>query len=254
MQLVNQPFLLTGTHPDHACLLLHGLGGGVYEHQLLGEHLHQQGLTAQAMLYPGHDCPAPRMPRSTWEQWYECILQSYEQLSQSYSKVSLIGFSTGCPLALHLAATYPVHKLVLLAPYVRIRSFKYYLWPAETYLSSIGQFIEDIPRFRLPIRDPAMQRAAKKAVFFRSFNLPAVRSAMELIEQVKLELPSITAPTLIIQSPKDTVIDPAGAEWVYQALGSTTKDLYWLTESDHTVSLDVERQDVFAKVGAFLAD
>lgn len=193
--LVNTPFFLTGSGSgDRACLLLHGLGGGVYEMQLLGEYLHRMGMTVQAIAYPGHDRPAAKMPASSWQQWYGHIQNCYQQLAQTYDQIDLIGFSTGCPLALHLAATYPIQRLVLLAPYLLIRRQWYYLLPLEAYICSIGHLMTDVPRFRLPISDPKLRRLAEEIVFFRTFNLSAVRSAMSLIQQVKPKLPQIQTP------------------------------------------------------------
>jgi carboxylesterase len=251
-KLTNTPFLLTGTNPDHAILLLHGLGGGVYEMQLLGEYLHQLGFTVQGIAYPGHDQPEPKMPASTWQEWYEHVLKTYQQLSNLYPNITVVGFSTGCPLALHLASQFPVHKLVLLSPYLLIRRQWYLLMPVENYIFALDWLIKDVPRLRLPIFDPEMQRQAMEVVFYRTFNIPSVRSAMELIEQVKPAISQIKTPTLIIQSPKDTVVDPSGAEYLEQHLGSPQKKLVWLQNSDHVVSLDSERNQVFAEVGAFL--
>ncbi|MEO1134538.1 MAG: carboxylesterase, partial [Cyanobacteria bacterium J06639_1] len=97
--LSNQPFLLEA-EGDRACLLMHGLGGGAYEMQQLGTHLHQEGWTVRCSLYPGHDRPAPAMPDSTWEQWYDCVLSEYQTLAATYSEVAVVGFSTGCVLGL----------------------------------------------------------------------------------------------------------------------------------------------------------
>lgn len=253
MKLSNQPFLLESATSDRACLLLHGLGGGVYEMQLLGEHLHQHGFTVQGINYPGHDRPAAKMPASTWRQWYDHIVENYQILVQTYAKVSIIGFSTGCPLALYLAANNPVDSLVLLSPFLSIRHEWYYLLRPETYLFSIGHFIAEVPRLKgLPIQDKMMLELAQEAAFFQTFNLATVRSAIELINTVKPLLPTIDAPTLIVQSPKDTVVDPEGARKIYQQLGSQKKKLYWLQKSDHTISLDVERDDVFDKIQDFL--
>jgi carboxylesterase len=251
IMLTNKPFLLSGD-PTHACLLLHGLGGGAYEMQGLGEHLNQLGLTVQGILYPGHDQPAQKMPRSRWQDWYAHSLQVYQTLAQTYARVSLVGFSTGCPLGLYLAAQHPVFKLVMLAPYIRLRSEWYYGLPLETYINTLGWLIQDVPRFRLPTFDPVREKEAREVAFFRTFNLAAVSSAMELIEQVKPQLPAIQAPTLIIQSPKDTVVDPAGATFLYNQLGTKDKQLYWLQTSDHIMTLDRERDVVLLKVGEFL--
>jgi len=252
--LQNQPFFLKSDRRRQACLLLHGLGGGAYEMQLLGHYLHEvHGLAVQAISYPGHDCPAAAMPASTWQAWYAHIEATYQSLAQSYAGVSVVGFSTGCPLGLHLAAAYPLAKLVLLCPYLALRWQWFYLLPLEVWLFSLGWLIREVPRWRLPLRDPAMRQRVEEVVFYRTFNLAAVRSAIALIEQVKAELPRITTPTLILQAQQDSIVDPAGAQIIYDRLGSSMKTLHWLPESDHIIPLDLERDQVFAEVGQFLA-
>jgi carboxylesterase len=141
----------------------------------------------------------------------------------------------------------------LLSPYFAIRRYWFLLVPPEEYLNSIvGKLIEDVPRLKLPIADRAMRTSAEAIAFFQSFNLSAVRSAGELIALAKADLPTIQAPTLIIQSPKDTVVEPSGAEFVYQTIGATDKRLHWLKQSDHIIPLDVERDQVFHEVASFL--
>ncbi len=254
--LKNAPFYLTAGSNAPACLMLHGLGGGIYEMQLLAEHLHQQGFTVEGANYPGHDRPTPTMPTSTWQQWYAHVLERYQRLKQQHSTVYVVGFSTGCILGLHLAATQAteqaVDKLVLMSPYFAIRHEWYYILRPEAYLFSIGKWITNVPRRRLPIRDRAMLQQAEAAAFFMTFNLAAVRSANELIAQVKTEVPQITVPSLILQSPKDSVVDPAGAQWLVEHLGARDNQLIWLTQSDHAIALDSERSVVFQAVTQFL--
>ncbi len=249
-QLSNEPFLLTGS--SQACLFLHGLGGGIYQMRLLAEHLNQSGLTVNGINFPGHDQPVRQMPRSHWQDWFNHTLRAYQQLTTQYASVSVVGFSTGCLVGLHLAATYPVDKLVLLSPFMAIKHEWYYGFRPEIYLKTLGLAIENVWRKRLPIRDPEMLKLAEASIYFRTFNLPSVRSALELIEQVKHDLPQIDRPTLIIQSPKDTVVDPAGATLIYQTLNSQSKTLYWLKQSDHMIMMDRERDEVFTQVRQFL--
>jgi carboxylesterase len=249
--LKNEPFILEASR-QQVCLLLHGLGGGTYEMQLLGEYLHSKGLSVQAINYPGHDRPATKMPASSWQDWYGHICNTYESLAKRYDNVHVVGFSTGCPLALYLATEFSIKKLVLLSPFFAIRREWFYLLPPEAYLYSLGQFIDDVPRRHPPIREQQMRRYAEQAAYFRTFNLPSVRSAFELIDQVKVMLPKICVPTLIIQSPRDSVVDPSGATFLYDHLGSPTKKLHWLKHSDHAIALDNEREDVFKLTFNFL--
>jgi carboxylesterase len=252
MALENKPFFLKGD-PSRACLLLHGLGGGAYELQYLGEYLYQLGWTVQGILYPGHDRPASKMPVSTWPQWYDHVLTTYYLLAQQYADIVLVGLSTGCPLALHLASHHPVYKLVMLSPYLKLRSYWYYGLPLETYLRTIGYLIPDVPRLRLPIFDRNKHKIAWKVAFYHSFNLAAVRSAMNLIELVKPKLCMIQSPTLIMQPCQDTVVAPSGAQYLYDHLGSSEKELLWLENSDHVITLDRQRDLVFHEVGEFLS-
>lgn len=250
MALENKPFFLKGDL-SHACLMLHGLGGGTYEMQFLGEFLNQRGLTVQGILYPGHDKPG-NMPRSRWQDWYAHSLETYQTLAQTYERISVVGFSTGCPLGLYLASEQPVHQMVMLAPYLRLKSEWYYGLPLETYVKTFGWLITDVPRMGLPIFDANMRQQALKAAFSRTFNIGSVQSAMELIEQVKPRLSAIQNPMLIIQSRKDHVVDPAGASYLYEQIGSAEKKLYWLEDSDHIITLDRDRQEVYERVGEFM--
>ncbi|BCX12811.1 MAG: carboxylesterase [Thermosynechococcus sp.] len=252
VSLVNLPFFYGHGAGDRACLLLHGLGGGAYELQLLGEVLYETGWTVQGILYPGHDRPRAQMPPSTWPQWYEAAVSAFEALRESYSTVAVVGFSTGGTLALHLARHYSIDALVLLAPFLRIYRPWFLPITPERLVQSLGQWIPWVPRRSLPLRDRTVRQAAEAACFFKSFNLQAVRSALDLIAQVEQELPMITTPTLILQSRADTIVAPQGAQRIYEDLGSPDKELHWLKDSDHLLPLDVEREQVFAKVVAFL--
>lgn len=248
----NVPFVYPGDEEkDHAVLLLHGLGGGAFEHVLLGRHLNQHGFTVEAINYPGHDRPHWRMPASCWTDWYSAVVEAWERLRARHSRVSVGGFSTGCLLGLHLAVMHPVESLVLMSPFLAIRRYWFYLLPPEVYLHSVGPFVREVPRRPLPIRDPVVRRAASKATWLRTLNLDAARSATRLISLVKRELPTVSTPALVIMSRRDTVVDPSGAVLLHERLGSPVKRLLWLDRSDHLVPLDVEREVVFREALAW---
>jgi carboxylesterase len=235
--------------------MLHGLGGGVYEMRMLAERLHQQGFTVAAINYPGHDKKANRMPVSNWQAWYQHAEETYLMLRKTHSKVNLVGFSTGCPLALHLAAHYandlPVHKLVMLSPFFKIRQHWYLPVKAERLVNPLTRCIPNIPRLTLPIKDPHMRKLAQQAAYFQTFNTACVGSALELIGLVKPQLHSIQAPMLIIQSRQDQVVCPSGAELLLNEIASAEKRLIWLEESDHIIVLDCERTLVIESVLQF---
>ena len=239
--LTNESFFLQN-RDDHACLLLHGLGGGSYEMQLLGEYLYQAGYSVQAFNYPGHESELVKMPPSTWQQWYTAIEEKYHKLYLEYGSVSVIGFSTGCPLALNLATHHPLKNIVLLSPFFAIKKPWYSPFKTEAYLPLLMSVLKEVPRVK-----------GKNYLGLATFNLESVKSALELIKLVKTKLDQVTIPTLIIQSPSDSVVDPSGATFLYDNLSSVAdKQLSWLERSDHIITLDVERERVFQEVKAFL--
>lgn len=255
LNLNNEPFYWLGHQPEishQAVLLLHGLGGGSYELRPVAERLRALGISVKGINYPGHDKPLTRMPSSTWQEWYAHIEASYQELSQTHRNVSLIGFSTGCPLALKFSHQYPIDKLILLSPFLDIK--RHFRFPLAPFITPISRYLEHVPRFGLPIQDRAMRQQAQAIAFMQSFNLRAVSSALELIQDVKPLIPNLQNPTLIIQSPLDTVVDPQGAEYLMQHLGSTQKKLHWLKKSNHIITLDVEREEVFEQILAFLSE
>jgi carboxylesterase len=66
-------------------------------------------------------------------------------------------------------------------------------------------------------------------------------------------LPSITVPTLVMQSIREHTVEPESAQFIYNNLGSSDKKLVWLKKSGHIITLDAERELVFEEIGRFLA-
>ncbi|MGD1850710.1 MAG: alpha/beta hydrolase [Cyanophyceae cyanobacterium] len=259
----NEPFLLEGADDrSTACLILHGLGGGPFECGLLAPFLNNQGWTVQAIAYPGHDYRPDdgRMPDSRWEEWLVKAIKTYDSLVATYGKVTDNGFSTGCPLALALALRYreaqPGAGVVLMAPFMAIAQPRWIPIPGIAAIANrlLGNLVGEITRGKLSINDAEIRAVAEKACYFKTFNLRAVNSALDLIDTVKPKLGALNQPTLIFQSTQDSVVDPRGAQWIFDSLSSDNKTLHWLEKSGHILPLDCDRDFIFDKIQAFLVD
>jgi carboxylesterase len=250
--LDNQPFQVVAT-PDRsrAVLCLHGLGGGPYEMRPLAPLLLNLGWTVEAIAYPGHDQPGPKMPNSRWEDWYQAAETAFDRLAQSHAQVVVIGFSTGCPLALRLALQRSIGGLVLLSPFMAIVRPAAWLPSAEQLLPWVYPLLKEVPRSALAIADPEGRAAADRVAPYRSFHLGAVQSALALIQQVRPRLGEITVPTLIVQPKRDRVVNPQGALYLFESLGSSSKRLCWLEKSDHILTLDYDREQAFQEIATF---
>jgi carboxylesterase len=243
-----------GTVESPSCLALHGLGGGPYEIGPLIDALRAQGLRVEAPILPGHEPSGPIMPASSWRDWAKASEAAFDTLAASGGPVVVIGFSTGGTLALRLATRRPVVRMVLLAPFLAIRYSGLIPLRPASYLRHLAKVIPDLPRRPPAVRDPVMRRWASRHDGFRTFNLHATISALELIDEVRPLVCEITTPTLIIQGRLDTVVEPSNARWLHNRLGATTKGLMILPRSDHLVALDRDRHRAIAATVEFVRD
>jgi carboxylesterase len=192
------------------------------------------------------------MPSSRWEDWYAAVEDGYDALASGGGPVCVVGFSTGGTLALRLATRRPVARQVLLAPFLAIRYSGWIPLRPASYLRHVARVIVNLRRRAPAVRDRAMRRWAAQTDRFRTFNLHAALSALELIDAVEREVPEIRVPTLIIQGRRDTVVEPANATWLYNNLGAAEKTRRIMERSDHLLALDSEREAVIAETLTFL--
>ncbi len=247
--LENKPFTLPGR--GGSVLLVHGLGGGPYEVQWLGEALHERtGLTVRATHLPGHEAPARRMPASGYEEWTAAVIDEVALLSRD-GPVHLVGFSTGGTISLRVAETVPLEgRLVLLAPFLDIHRPRFLPVRPEALLDLFSG-LHVVPRRGPRLRDKALQREVERCLPFATMNLDAARSAKALSELAMRDIASVRAPVLILQGARDAVVNAGSAARIEAALRGERR-LVILPESDHLLTLDSERERVFDEVTAFL--
>jgi carboxylesterase len=243
----------TKIDPDgpHSVLVLHGLGGGRFELAPLIDALEEAGCRVASPVLPGHAVDGSIMPASNWEDWIKTAELTYDELASFGRPVVVVGFSTGGTLALLLATRRPVARLILLAPFLAIRYVGLIPFRPASYIGPIARILPNLPRRSPPARDREARRLLEKVVRFRTFSLKATLSALELIERVKPLVGQIQTPTLILQGKLDSVVDPAGAVWLFNHLSSPDKELSWFLKSDHLLALDHERALVVAMARDF---
>ena len=235
-----------------AVLVFHGLGGGPYELQPLIDVLRDAGRRVEAPTLPGHDGPGPVMPASTWVEWTLAAQNWFDQLALEGRPVAAVGFSTGAVIAIHLAMRRPVERLALIAPFFAIRYTGWLPFRTGLVVRTLARVVPNLRRRSPAVREPEARRRLATLDRFRTFSLPAAASALELIEAVEPTLPTITAPTLILQGAHDTVVEPGRAGRLLDRLGSPRKRLVTLERSDHLAFHDLDRDRALAEVVAFL--
>ena len=238
-----EPFFLQGG--KHGVILTHGFTGTPAEMLLLGRYLHAQGYTVLGIRLAGHGTTPEALARTGREEWYDSICDGYSLLSGGCDKISLVGQAMGGLLTLKLAANAAIYRAAVLAAPIFIH--------------------EDRHLYRLPPREKCAGRYKHK----RRRNLPgipdicnnsygemplvSVHELLDLIDDVKIELPRVHCPLLIFQGHNDHTVKERSAQYIYRRSGSEEKEIYWLDNSGHLISLDCQRQEAFEKIADFLA-
>jgi carboxylesterase len=80
----------------------------------------------------------------------------------------------------------------------------------------------------------------------------AAHEALNLIEEVKRGLLEVTCPLRILYSHGDRSIHPRSAQFVYDRVASTDKELVDLQKSGHVITMDTEWEQVAAASHRFI--
>ncbi len=237
-----EPFLLFGG--KKGALLIHGFTGSPSEMRLLGDHLHRENYTVMAPRLSGHGTTPEDMAGTCWQHWYSSVLDAYHLLAAYCDEIVVIGLSMGGLLALELAVNEIVSKIICLSVPIYIAEKRL------PFLPFAALFADFIPKRRKAIA--GLDR--RYSVCYQRTPLKSVKSLLKLIEHVRGQLSHVTLPLLIVQSRVERTVVPASAQFIYDHVQAHPKKLVWLKKSGHIVTLDIERDKVFAEIDQFLTE
>ena len=239
-----EPFLLQGG--SHGVLLIHGFTGNPAELLLLGQHLQSQGFTVLSIRLAGHAINEKDLAHMSKEDWIASTLDGYSILRGCCDKISIVGHSMGALLSLHLAAmkNIKIYRLVTLAAPIFIdESLNLNLLPPRE--QSQGRFVRKARR-NLKNVPPAVNRT------YRLMPLISIHELLDLIEIVKNELSKVNAPILILQGKEDRTVKVESAEYIYDNVVSSEKQIKFLEEMGHLLPLREGRDYIFEITARFL--
>jgi len=226
-------------------LLIHGFTGAPTEMRLIGDYLHQRGLTVSGPLLPGHGTTIEDMNRTPWTAWVGCAERSLTHLRDHCETVFVGGLSMGALLTLYLAAHRPdLPGAIIYSPAT---------WVANRLLFLSPLFKHLIPSRPKPGESDLTDPEAELRLWHYDENpLFAAHELLKLIRQVRRLLPQVICPLLVIHSTSDTAIHPTSAQRTYEGAGSSDKELITLHNSGHCLTVDSEWEFVAQKTHEFI--
>jgi carboxylesterase len=217
----------------------------------LARHLHAAGWTVRAPLLPGHGRTLDAFARATGDEWRAAVHDALAEVRARHAHVVLVGVSMGGALATALVADAPPNerpdRLVLLAPYLATPRAIRAAAAAHGLVALVAPWIES--RNPRSIRDAAARAAS------RGYGVVAPHLLRELVRVVargRRALAHVDVPTFVVHSRLDNRIAPAAATAAFARLGAADKTLTWLDGSGHVITVDHERERVYALVTDWL--
>jgi carboxylesterase len=233
------------------CLLLHGFTGTPFEMRPLGEALARRGYRAVGPRLAGHASTVEALAQSSAQAWYAGVARELERLALGGPRVHLIGLSMGAMLALRLAAEHvdQVGSLTLLAPAAQFR------WPLRATFALFG--VDRIARRWPSIEKRSVGLADREMadVAPRMTQVPTATATHVVATQRAgwAAAKSVGVASLVVYGALDRTVTEAGVQELARRLRPPPVEVLRLTRSAHVLPLDVEREDLAAAVGRFIA-
>jgi carboxylesterase len=224
------------------CLLVHGLTSTPQSLRDFGQSLAEHGIDVEAVLLPGHGTTPEDLETTTWTDWYEAVEAGLRRLRPRCDRLFVCGQSMGGALALRAAAREPVDGVVTLAGFVFLRDWRVRFVP----------LLKHVVRWRKCIGNDIADPEARDEVCYDRMSMRTVEQLIQLGRAVKLDLPEVLVPALVVHARVDHVVPPENADYIYDRLGSPDKELLRLEHSFHVVSMDYERDIVAERAVRFM--
>jgi carboxylesterase len=232
----------------HGVLLLHGFGDTPQSLGLLAASLRDASYDVVAPLLPGHGVSVAAFMQSRRAGWLACARQELTALRSTHEHVSVAGLSMGGALAAILAAeNADIQSLVLIAPYLEM--------PVSHQIASAFHWAWGAAAGARPSRNPRSILDPEERAKNLGYGVYSGRLLYELWRvavQARLSLPSISVPTLVIQSKEDPRLPPRVAMRAIEALGTADKKLVWVHGGGHIITVDYGRDRVFEEVRTWI--
>jgi len=246
---IGMPFLIKGSSREMGVVLFHGYMAAPLEVKKLANYLGRRGFWVYVPRIKGHGTSPEDLATRKYTDWMESVDEGYAVISNLCRRVVAGGFSNGAGLALDLTARIEdVEGVFAVCPPLRLKDFSSKFVPALDFWNKFmdkvhvdsGQkeFVENNPE------NPHIN-------YLRN-PISGLRELERLMGSVESKLSAIQAPTLVIQSYGDPVVDQIGSRKVFELLGSEDKSYILFNFDRHGILLGDGAHRVHKAIADFI--
>jgi carboxylesterase len=227
------------------CLLIHGGTGSPPEMRPMGEYLADKGLTVLGVRLAGHGTAPEDLARTTWQDLVASAEEGLCRLQDRCERVFVAGLSLGGLIALYLAAHRSIAGAVAMSAPAYLKDWRLKLLPITRHFikwhHSSGE---------LDLTDPT---GRERVFFYRRIPVLFGQQVNRLLREVRGSLARVKVPVLIMQGCCDRTIPADSAQILFDGLGTQDKEIVWWPNSGHAITVDSEREAVWARAYEFIA-
>ncbi|MFF2877087.1 alpha/beta hydrolase [Gottfriedia sp. NPDC057991] len=235
-----KPFTFEGG--DRAVLLLHGFTGHSADVRMLGRFLEKQGYTCHAPHYKGHGVPPDELVHTGPEDWWKDVMEAYQLLKdKGHQKIAAVGLSLGGVFALKLGYTVPLNGIVTMCSPMYIKS-------EEIMYEGVLAYTREFKKRE----GKSPEKIEVEMEEFKKTPMNTLKALQGLIKEVRENVDTVYAPTFVVQSTVDEMINTDSANIIYNEVQSDQKKLKWYENSTHVITLGQEKDMLHEDVLAFL--
>jgi carboxylesterase len=245
-----EPFFFPGSGKNTkiGCLVQHGFTGTPKEMRWMGEYLNKQGYTVCGMRLTGHATKPEDMIRARCSDWLASVEDGYNLLRACCDQVFLLGLSMGGILALTSATRFPVRGVVAMSTPYKL--------PDDPRLKFIKILSKVQPYMPKGSGDPSSgwfdKEVWKQHVAYPQNPVRSIAELNELLGVMRLSLPEVKVPVLLIHSRDDDYVVTGSMDAIYDALGSSDKQKLWVEGGGHVITEEPTRHVVFKAAADFI--
>ncbi len=235
-----EPFELVSPNAKAGVVLLHGFSGSVSEIRELGLRLHAAGFNVVAPALAGHGTSTSDLARIRSNDFFAIADAAYADAAARFRRIYVVGLSLGGALALSIAARHHVEGVVTIS--------------APLFMSRLVAWGVPLISQWMPGRNVVSNLAAWRGevVGYRTTPISSLQTFLEVLENVRLELPRVSAPLLVLHSTGDKTVPLANARFIASHVASADKDVVIYDGGRHILTLPPTLNSVEADVLRFL--
>ncbi|MBL4635180.1 MAG: alpha/beta fold hydrolase [Kofleriaceae bacterium] len=234
---------------DTGILLLHGYTSATPEVRPMGEYLAARGMHVVAPLLPGHGTTPADLNKRSWRELADAAADELYQLQGKCSRVYVGGLSMGGLLTLHLGQRCGgIAGLIPMAPALYVKD------PMRFLIPFLKHFLPSIPKSKdlsTRVEDPDSEYLLWS---YDQSPVPFAGEVMSLMHHVRDRLEMIEQPVLAFHGACDRTVPVKASEALIERASSSDKEMVLLLHSGHCLSVDGEREAVFAKTWRWIAE